>query len=125
VNDFPARKISAEQAQEVTFRTAEPGYFYGDVDDFTNAAVETLLWLETANESLARELADAREVCEELQNKVITLTHTIEVFRVRGDVIATADGDVLTSEWRNYISELEGRIGQLEAELSRRNSSFG
>lgn len=114
MSEFPARKISADQAQEVTFRTAEPGYFYGDVDDFTNAVVETLLWLESANNQLARELTDARAVCEELQNKVITLTHTVEVFRVRGDVIATADGEVLTSEWRDYITQLENRIRELE-----------
>lgn len=109
--------LTAANVHTARFRTARHGYHYGDVDAFVATVAKTLTWLEGANQVLSAELDDARGLADDLQARNVALTHTIEIFRVRGDVIATDDGEVLTTDWKAHIAQLTARIAELEAQL--------
>lgn len=105
--------LKADQVAAVRFHKAKPGYSFTQVEIFVDQVKHTLAVLEQElyeKDLVAHEL---RREQEELQDRVLELQATIEVFRAKGDPMVNADG--------SYVRESQlqdtARYTELEAEM--------
>lgn len=115
--------LSADEVQAAVFDVSKPGYVFRQVEGFVDQVGATLKYLETRMYEDNVRIHDLNDEISNLQEKNLTLQATIEVLRVKGDVVARDDGSLITKSQvesttapSHEISELESRIGSLTAE---------
>lgn len=114
--------LTADQVAAVRFHATRPGYSYDEVEAFVEQVKGTLGALEQALYEKDVALHEAREFEDELQDRISTLTATIEVFRAKGDPVVRSDGSYVTESQvsaQRADAEMTIRIQELEAELRR------
>ena len=118
----PAFVLTADRVRAVRFHPAKPGYQYAQVETFVDQVADTLRYLEARLYQAERVDHERQEDILDLQERVTTLTATIEVFRASGDPVAAADGSYLTESSAQAQSEqlVEARVEleQLRAEVA-------
>lgn len=92
----PADLLSSDKVAAVRFHPTKPGYAYNQVEIFVEQVLATLAYLEQRMHQDSVTLYEARDEIAYLQEKVMTLQATIEVFRAKGDPVTAADGSYVT-----------------------------
>lgn len=111
--------ITSAQAKNVRFTNERNGYSYEQVESFVGQVVETLEFVESKMLDDHDVLKDAKSEIKSLEETIVNLKTTIEVFRARGDVLTNSDGSFATvSSQQNEVAQLKSQIQQLRAELA-------
>lgn len=92
----PAFLLTSDKVRAVRFHPAKPGYEFRQVETFVEQVTETLQFLEAQLFQAQLDGHEKREEIYDLQERVASLTATIEVFRATGDPVTTSDGTYLT-----------------------------
>lgn len=111
----PADLLSADKVAAVRFHPTKPGYAYNQVEIFVEQVLATLSYLEKRMHQDSVELYEARDEISYLQEKVMTLQATIEVFRAKGDPVTAADGSYVTESQVAGTAEMEALRQQRDA----------
>lgn len=112
--------LKADQVAAVRFHSSRPGYSFSQVEIFVDQVKHTLAVLE--QELYEKDLTahELKREQEELQDRVLELQATIEVFRAKGDPLVNADGSyVRESQLQDtaHYAELEAEMDSLQREI--------
>jgi hypothetical protein len=88
--------LTLAQMEAVRFQITKPGYSFEQVEAFINKAKQTLKFIQMEMRKDKLALAEGQDEIELLSERSQTLSATLEIFKVKGDAIVSADGEYLT-----------------------------
>lgn len=88
--------LTVSQIEAVRFQITKPGYSFEQVEAFIDKAKQTLQFIELEMRKDKLALAEGQDEVELLTERSQTLSATLEIFKVKGDAVVSADGEYLT-----------------------------